>query len=562
MSTINAKTIAAHPGVQVPRSTQGSELALGRADALNLALLLGAFVVVLLIVPPWRSYPMIDDWAYAQSVQRLWALDYRPHDYVQPTSLGHLVWGVLFTGIFGFSFNVLTAANLVISAGCLVLFYALLRRIGIAPGYALFATALLGYNPIYLHLSYSFMTDITFTAYILAACICYLEGVRSGKSAWLWAGGALTALAYLTRQPGVLVAVAALLYLWWVGRLNRRTVMAAALLPVLAVVAFMVWERTQPPQMVSYLVQDAMQKVLANPWGVVVVQAQRVVWVVTILGWALLPVIVLARRPLLALVLYVGFVFFQLRGVTFVGTMFPEFGNIVDRTGFVLYDYRALPVWNVTVWSLIGLLGTLFLSLFIVSYGERLVAWLRSRPWRGERDADPVLMLYFTLALMGLLTFASPFLFDRYLLPLLPFLMVPALRKLQASANGRVAVWRWALVLPLLVFFLVAQTDYKVKAATRWEAAESVVVQGVLPEHVIMGTEWTGWMYYEKAVAYIREHGTTNASELVSSAYAIEDPEYIVAEMPVEGYDVVRRIPYTAWLEGGQERAVLVLKRR
>jgi hypothetical protein len=171
-------------------------------------------------------------------------------------------------------------------------------------------------------------------------------------------------------------------------------------------------------------------------------------------------------------------------------------------------------------------------------------------------------VLYATGALLALPTFASPLLFDRYTLPLLPFLVVAALRSIQHRRPDGVMAWRWAPVVLLLAFAVVAQIDNKTKATLRWEAAEDVVEQGVLPEHVVMGTEWTGWMYYEKAVAYVRENNITDREALLASAYAIEDAAYIVGELSEPGYDVVRRIPYTAWLQGGQERAVLVLKRQ
>lgn len=78
---------------------------LDKVDVRNLCLLLLGFSVVLALVPPVRSYPMSDDWAYAQSVSGLLHLTYRPHDWTQPTSLGHLVWGALFSLIFGYNFK-------------------------------------------------------------------------------------------------------------------------------------------------------------------------------------------------------------------------------------------------------------------------------------------------------------------------------------------------------------------------------------------------------------------------------------------------------------------------
>jgi hypothetical protein len=164
-------------------------------DARNLCLLLVGFAVVLTLIPPVRVYPMSDDWAYAQSVTRLLDLNYRPHDQALAISLGHLVWGALFSLLFGHNFTTLTAATLLISAACLAVFYLLLRHLGVAAQPALLGTALLGFNPMYVYLSYSFMTDVTFMLYLLAGCLFYVRATQDLRDSWLLLGSVATALA-------------------------------------------------------------------------------------------------------------------------------------------------------------------------------------------------------------------------------------------------------------------------------------------------------------------------------------------------------------------------------
>src|SRR5204863_2841528 len=113
------------------------------------------------------------------------------------------------------SFTVLSAATLVMSAAAVVLFYLLLRHLAVSPGYAMLGAALLGLNPIYVYLSYSFMTDVTFLAFLLAGCLCFVRAMQGYGSGWLWLAGIAAAMAYLTRQFGILLVPVALGYMMW-----------------------------------------------------------------------------------------------------------------------------------------------------------------------------------------------------------------------------------------------------------------------------------------------------------------------------------------------------------
>ena len=109
----------------------------------------------------------------------------------------------------------------------------------------------MGLNPIYLYLSYSFMTDITFLTYLLGACLCYLRGIRDGRVGWLLGGSVAAALAYLTRQYGILVVPVALGYLWWVRRWTWRRVIAITAIPVAAAILYALWQRGQPAPLIA-----------------------------------------------------------------------------------------------------------------------------------------------------------------------------------------------------------------------------------------------------------------------------------------------------------------------
>ncbi len=546
------------------------------ADLRNLGLIVIGFLCVLLFISPARAYPITDDWIYFQSVGDLLRLSYAPHDWTQPIALGHLSWGALFSALFGHTFTVLTISNLVMSIACLIIFYVLLRHLNISSGYALLGAAVLGFNPIYVFLTYSFMTDITFLAYMLAACLCYIRGTQGHGEDWLWLGGLSTALAYLTRQYGVLIMVAALAYMLLSRRWSWRRTISIVAIPVAAAVIYAIWERFQPTPLIAIQMDQVRQTELQHIDRFLTDRAFRLTWMLPSLGLSLLPLLWLSRRSFLAIPPLVFLVYYQLQSLHIVGTLWPQNGNIIDVTGYILYSYNAEAIWSQWAWSGLGLAGALVFSLFFAFYVERAWSWVRARPWSkaaSEHAQDPALILYaLGLMLVGVILVLTPFLFDRYWLALLPILCVPVLRRMSAqnpqpsvSVQIRLASFRWALLAPLALFSLVAQRDYNEHAGARWNAAESLTAQGISPDHIKAGYEWDGLYNFKAGAQRIRE--THDLTHIGYPPEAVIDPEYVVSDLldddlRKQGYVEAGSVPYKSWLDGGVDRRVLVLHRQ
>lgn len=570
-------------GIAVPQNSVRSSqpairndlLVWGRADLRNLCFLLAGFAIVLLLIPPVRAYPMSDDWAYAQSVGRLLDLTYRPHDWTQPTALGHLIWGVPLALLFGYNFTVLTIATLFASAACLGVFYTLLRHLGVASTPALFGTALLGLNPMYVYLTYSFMTDITFILYMLAAFLCFTRWAQGRGDRWLILGSIATALAYLTRQHGIVLVPAMLFFLWWVRRLNWRNTLMLCAIPLVTVVAYMAWERMQPTPLVSTLVSETTQQILGDPVAFGWAQLMRSVLVLALPGLCLLPLVAHFKpsKPIVPALVAIFFIFFQVRSLTLYGTMFPSFGSLVDHKGLVIYDYDALPIWTEQVWVIVAIIGSFTMALYLTSAAGALINWVRAirNPQSTIRNSsDAAIVVYGTGLLLAAITFASPFLFDRYILPLMPMMLLFPLRKMSASnvakvskpeadepapARSRTAILV-ASLLPLALFSLLAMRDYKEHAAVRWQAAEQLAASGIARENIAAGFEWSGWYLFQEGADLIRATGDRTYAS--AAHMAVLDPIYQLADMPLENYRVINTASYSCWLCGGASRQVYV----
>src|SRR5436305_6075241 len=143
-----------------------------------LAIALG-WLVLLLLIPPQHEYPIIDDWLYARSVQHQVATGaFEMPAQSQASLVGLTLWGTLWVRLFGFSLTILSYSTLVLALVALYAFYGIARQVGVRPLGALLGTGLLALNPIFFHLSYSFMTDVPFICLLLLSSYCYIRGLK------------------------------------------------------------------------------------------------------------------------------------------------------------------------------------------------------------------------------------------------------------------------------------------------------------------------------------------------------------------------------------------------
>jgi hypothetical protein len=547
-----------------PALTTRSAVA-GRADLLNIGAILVTFACVLLLVAPVRTFPINDDWTSAQSIAQILNGTYRQHDFIQTIALAHLMWGALFAFIFGLSFTTLSIANLFMSAICLLVFYLLLRNLGVEAKRSLLGVALLGFNPIYVHVSYSFLTDVTFLTLMLAALLCYTRGLSGYGSHWFWLGGLATSASYLTRQFGILAAIAPLLYLLLARRWKWRDALAITALPALTLIGYALWEQTQPVQLIDFAVQTVSEGFLADPGAYVAGRSMHLVWTLFGLGIYVLPVMRLPRRPILSLPIFALLGFFLFKSGQAYGTLVPRNGNTVDHTGYSMVGYNAQMVWSQPVWAFLSILSALLLSLYVVYCLESLWRWFR--PQEGQnRTWEPGAVAYLlALMLAGTIVLLTPTLYDRYWLGVLPLLLLPGLTPTDHSVHGqqegsrRALALRWLLLIPIVIFSIVAQRDYMEHAAAQWSGAERLVAQGARRNQVSAGFEWEGWYLYEEGARRLREKPLKKYIPFPPSV--VLDPVYVVSDEQQPGYKEIGSVPYRSWLNGGEERLVRLLRR-
>jgi hypothetical protein len=198
-------------------------------------------LVLPLLASPVGEFPLGDDWSYSDSVR--WLVQdgrFRLPEFNAPSTVLNIAWGGLFAKLFGYSLTVLRCSTLAASALALAAMFLWLLELELPAAEAAAGTALLALNPLFLDLSYTFLTDILYLAVFLFACLVTWRGLRLENRRWLAAGSVLASLAYLSRQIGLApTAIAAL----WLARRRTKPAdwLAVLLTPALTIAAHQWW---------------------------------------------------------------------------------------------------------------------------------------------------------------------------------------------------------------------------------------------------------------------------------------------------------------------------------
>ena len=136
--------------------------------------MLVAWTAAALLVDPRANVPLIDDWLYAASVERLLRVgSLHVGAWSSTVPIVQIAWGTLAALIGGFSHTVLRVSTLVTAAAGLLAYLGLLRALDLDPARALLGVATLALYPVWFVLSFTFMTDVPFVAVSLAS-LCAL----------------------------------------------------------------------------------------------------------------------------------------------------------------------------------------------------------------------------------------------------------------------------------------------------------------------------------------------------------------------------------------------------
>jgi Dolichyl-phosphate-mannose-protein mannosyltransferase len=478
------------------------------------------------------SHPILemggnDDWSYAFSARVLADTGHIAYNGWATAMLGwQLYWGTLFIKIFGFSFFILRVSTLMIAMLSLALLQRIFVRLGINTWNSTIATLSVGFSPVFFILGFSFMSDIPGLFCLLVCLYLCIRALQSGSDQgsiyWL-AIAALSNVALGTvRQSSWLGALVLVPSAAWCLRRRRGVPIAGAALwcvSALLIGACMHWFKLQPYSIEEKLFAPSQEASIQRALG----ECVRSLFSIC---FFLLPVLIafIVRFPfhlrmarVMAIGAGVGFLLsvklhvvdWRL-GLSWPFTMdaFTERGfndfqaALGERASIFTYPERAALTLVISVtlasvivclWNAGRLSKTIPDGLDASDSPAKRVTW------------STLVVLFAPFSAIYLFLLATrPFLWDRYLLPLLPIVLIFLLRFFQEKLASRLQVVTLAALLMFAILDTAALHDYFSQGRARLQAAAQLRALGIPRKEINAGFEYSAWTQLE-LIGYVND---------------------------------------------------------
>lgn len=549
-----------------------------RPSLLDLLIITSLWCLSIVIVNPVGNVPFNDDWSFALTVKHLLDYaDFRPTSWASMLEFSHTLWGALFCLPAGFSFTALRISTLTLSLFGLFGCYFLVRDMGQPRFLAIFFALLIGFNPLYFLLSFSFMTDVPFTALSILSALFFARNLRNDRTLDLCIATFFAIAAFLSRQLALALPLAfALSLLLHKGITKRSMVRAAMTLGFCAVIflGFQQWMADSGRLPALYNAKTfELLAVLMNGKLLISDLFNNIYVGLLYSGLFLLPILLFAVRNLLITyrkqtILLLSIVFSLLvmidgfRAILGQAYLMPLAKvDMLLKSGLIHLQFRdteilhlylpALPegFWLlVTLFSLIG--AAFFITVFLAHY-------LQKSPAVPKTKNNQVVALFFLLCsviyLLPLMPLTPIHFYDRYGIPTIALLGAAILAY---SGNIHVRDHKFTLCLAVLllvvfVIYSIAVTkDYLSWNRVRWLALHDLMNQKISPEDIDGGFEFNGWYLYD----------SNYQVQPTKSKWWVHNDRYRIGFQAVPGYRVIKVYDYPHYLPSYHEK-IWVLQR-
>ncbi|MCX5795414.1 MAG: hypothetical protein NTY77_07975 [Elusimicrobia bacterium] len=473
--------------------------------------------LAVLLLPPFQDVALNDDWAYASAVRSIFEGGLRLPVWAPANLVVQAWWGALFRALFGPGYGPLRLSTLVLGWLGVLAFHDLLRqeRPQGDPGSALPAALLFAFNPLFFVLCPSFMTDAPALSLGLVALALSRRAFRgdSCDRRWLVAGALFAALAYGIRQTALSIPAGLSVCYWRRLSRDRRSLIAVWLVPLAAVAGYQAWLSLVHGPTGNH-----------HPWlwetrlslaGYATLLSQRLAATLVYCGLFSIPLAAAfwcdrplerlrrlpARRWYPAAAFAAAMALFLLSGGWLPYYPLPKEGLLaqnlfhecayISRWGLGCFNINGMdfrpPFFLQGGWFWKTLSGLSWLSLATLGLA------LTEGPVSGAGAlATLTFVPQFAATLLG------AYFFDRYILVLVPALLLCA----QAAASGRArAQTALGIGTALLAWFSWAGTsDYLRATAAAWRLGEGAVAAGLPASAVHADIDWC-WARNEAAVS-------------------------------------------------------------
>ncbi len=537
-------------------------------DRLALILLTAISVVYILLMLPFREQSFQDDFAYAQSVSYL--INHHQikiSEFLAPTSVFHVVWGALFAKIFGFSFISLQISVIIFLPLLLIAVYKLLRSFEIPEERSFLLTVFFSSIPWIFQFSSTFMTDVPFLTLEVLSLYFYNTGIKNNKNKSLFIASFFASLAFLTRQIGILIPISFLLAEVVLSReKNKLTqkLFASLTLPAVVLFSYIVWVSDPLNKTVTQF--DYQDLTTRNIFSFLPFTNVNLVQRINLFGSLLHRTINYLNQAvgLFFPIMFTFFLFNTKKIIKFLNQNKEKFLILISSlfliylfdlltnlkiytTGFPLFIYRyerLFPIPWAHVWAYEVFTGLLILLSFFC---------LPIKNFKKNATSKKFFLLSFLLILIT--TIISPFSWDQYIIPLLPFILVWfATISNQLKINYK--------IITILLFFLLIDSIQMAKIrydenGIIWTTASRLVSQGIDPNQIDpdQNTAWDKWNNYE---SFIKNNLLieNNRKVIKPTELPPPSPKYIFISETLSKF--AKKLPLTAKIQRVHFRSLFV----
>jgi hypothetical protein len=541
--------------------------------------------VIIVVVDPRGEFMVNDDWAFVRSLEvfrstgRIMVTGWGPPGAPGgPALLVHLLLGDLFGRIFGFSLTTLRAA--VLTMGILGSFglMLLLRLAKASPWLALLGTLTVVANPLFLPECFTYMTDITFASLAVFAVLLLYLGVKKSSLAWIIAGMVMVLAAILTRQIGVVILLAFLVTCWVhpygaaLGRVKLSFLgLALVVLPWIAYEALLAHLGSSP------LTQhQVMQNILTFPREKGFLDYLFFIFSALFcfgLGYSAFFVSPLLTGRLilfwrsryfrhLLLIFALAVVLFEIAILThLIHPPMIFFGNIIYNFGIgpiLLKDTYILGVPRLAVISPVAYYGLVSWALLALGIMLRLFLayvrqWFQTGLATPDRDNAFLVSLVLLAALFYFGIITLTYFHDRYLIPVVIFLVIWLIIDRSAALGGTETFWKimpgFVMVMCLGMWSTCQVHDFIALKRSQAKAQDYALQRlHVNPCSMDGGFEFNGYHCYRND---FEPHPGL-------SWWWVSREDYLITLGPLPGYRVIQTFPFQRYC--GPPRAIYVLQ--
>lgn len=516
---------------------------------LFLILLLALFTAQFFYLSPKGEFALNDDWVHTDTIKH-WAEtgEFRLMPFAGPTFYVPILYGTALVKTFSFSFTLLRISTLILTLILISIFYLFLNKLSNKPTLSFFATLILWSNPIFYNLSFTFMTDIPALLSLCISMYLYYIGFETGKNKYLFWGTIFGLLSAFTRQTGILIILAALIYsLKNLQTYKLKHLITSFGLPLALAGTIYTWlniYQLLPQNTGSHAIEGIGRLLGHTKWWLWYTPMYLGLFTLPLtLGWFIKHPTEWRRKKFWIIFFIIGGLTIAIRQIWHL--QFPYIDNIISLYG--LGPMRGVLEGNLLIlipswaWGIITMFCALGFTLLTTLLLHR------------RHNSEPIGFIYLfgLLYLIPILIFES---FDRYLLPLVLVLIIALVQNLK---HVKFSYFSSLILILILIFFSLSQTKfYLAWNQARWNLAEEALTQSSDTTKIDGGYEWDGWHNYWPTLS--NEKKTFTNEEIQTRPwfnrrfFPNNNAAYTISFSPLANFEIAKEEKIKGWNPNNQ----------